>query len=406
MRARVHLAARWGGVLLVLAFAVPALGACLPPPPPPTYQSQYCAPVTPSTPGAYQSAFDNMRLAGVEWAAADGGHPTKLPDGRVVWLYGDTFTGQIQGDGSLAPGWRLPRNSFVLQNGACFQPLMGGVANDRTDFIAAPPGQWYWPTAGVVEPTGGGNVLRVFLDRMTSGGGSGLFNFRLLDMQIATFTLPGLQLVDVRPLPNGIASGQSNEWGASALVDGSTIYVYANGPGNQPSQDCDPGRERRVARVPLGSLTTGPWQFFDGANWAGDPSAAAPLQFVADTPLPATACTAKPFDTLRAVRSPNGGYAAGGKLGELGSDPNDALFATEISEWTAQAPQGPWHYRGKIGETPSWPNGDNQFSYGADLLFNLPGGAPTLLYSVNSFNNVAQNIWLYGVKLFAPSALF
>src|SRR5262249_30805791 len=124
VRARVHLAARWGGVLLVLAFAVPALAACLPPPPPPTYQSQYCAPVTPSTPGAYQSAFDNMRLAGVEWAAADGGHPTKLPDGRVVWLYGDTFTGQIQRDGSLAPGWRLPRNSFVLQNGACFQPLM------------------------------------------------------------------------------------------------------------------------------------------------------------------------------------------------------------------------------------------------------------------------------------------
>jgi len=393
-------------VLLVLALVVPALTACVgaPPPPPPPPPTEYCAPATPSTPTAYQSAFDNLRRAGVEWAGADGVHPTALPDGRVVYLFGDTFSGQIQGNGSLAPGWRLPRNSLVVQDGRCFRPLMGGAAGSRTDLIAAPSGQWYWPTAGVVEPAGSASVLRVFLYRMTTGNTSGPFNFQLIDMQIATFTLPGLQLVDVRPLPNGIASGQSNEWGASAFVDGSTVYVYGNGPGNQPSQDCDPGRERRIARVALGSLTTGPWQFFDGTNWTSDAAAAAPLQFVADVALPGTACTAKPFDTLRALRAPTGGYVAGAKLGELPPPASNELLGNEIGKWTAQAPQGPWHYTGKIGEvSPPWPNANDQFTYGAELLFNLPGGAPTLLHSVNSFDNVADNAFLYGLKFLSPT---
>ena len=166
-------------------------------------------------------------------------------------------------------------------------------------------------------------------------GDGGAFNFRLVDMQIATLTLPALQLVDVRSLPNGIPSGPVDSWGSSVLVDGSTLYVYANGSGNRTSQDCDPDRERRVARVPIGNLTTGPWEFFDGTNWSSDPAAAAFLSFVADTPLPATACTAKPWDTLNAVRGPSGGYVAGGKLGELAPPHTNSLLGTEISEWTA-----------------------------------------------------------------------
>jgi len=344
-----------------------------------------------------------MRRAGVEWAAADGGIPTNLPDGRVAWLYGDTLTGRIQSDGSLAPGFGLVRNSMVIQQGRCFTPLMGGSQNARTSLIPAPAGFWYWPSQGVVEQTGSGNVLRLFLYRMTTGDG-GEFNFRLVDMQIATFSLPALQLVDVRSLPTGIQSGPVDSWGASVLVDGSTVYLYANGSGNRTSQDCDPDRERRVARVPLGQLTTGPWEFFDGANWSTNQATAAFLQFVADTPPPATACSVKPWDTLNAVRSPNGGYAAGGKLGELPPPHTNSLLGTEISEWTAQAPQGPWHYRGKVAQTsPPWPNPDDQYTYGARLLFDLPGGTPTMLYSVNSFGPLGQNVWLYGVNFLNPS---
>ncbi len=392
MRRRVGRPTRVVGLLFGLAIAAPVLTACFgapssPPPPPasPSYASQYCAPSTPSTPAAYQDAFDEMRRAGVEWAAADGGHPITLPDGRTVWLYGDTFTGRIQPNGSLAPGYGLVRNSFIVQDGACVRPLMGGTADSRTDLVPASAGQWYWPTRGVVE----GNVLRVFLYHMTTGNNPGPFNFRLLDMRIATFALPDLHLVNVQPIP--VPSGEGNEWGASAFSDGSTVYVYANGP----------DRNRRVARVPVGSLTNGPsWEFFNGnnsdtdaENWSADVNDAAFLQFTDAPPLP-NGVTA-PWDALNIVPAPGGGtgYLAVGKLGEL----DDPLLSTEISKWTAPAPQGPWQYGGKIAQTSVLLG---QYTYGATIK--LAGSTPIVLYSVNG-GDIVSDVSRYGVKFVAPA---
>ncbi len=304
MRRRVGRPTRVVGLLFGLAIAAPVLTACFgapssPPPPPasPSYASQYCAPSTPSTPAAYQDAFDEMRRAGVEWAAADGGHPVTLPDNRTLWLYGDTFT------------------------------------------------------------------------------------------------LPGLQRVDIKAIPGGILTGDGNEWGASAFADASTstVYVYANGP----------GRDRRVARVPVGQLTTGPWQFYNGgitgtdADWSTKADDARSLMFVGDDPahLLPTGIT-EPWDSLNVVRDPGGaGYLAVGKLGEKLSDP---LTSTEISKWTAAAPQGPWHYDGAVAQaTVSAP----QYTYGATTK---SGNASIGLYSTNG-GDIASNVFLYGVK-FVPLA--
>jgi hypothetical protein len=395
---------RWGGLVVGVVVGALVLAACLPPPPPapPPYASEYCAPAVPTTPSAYQAAFDGLRNGNVEWLASDGGSPTVLPDGRVIWLFGDTFTGRVQSDGSLAPGFGLVRNSAVVQSGACFSPLMGGSPDARTSLIPAPSGQWYWPTTGVVE----GNALRVFLFRMTTGNTPGPFNFRNIDMQMATFSLPDLRLLGVQALPNGISSDAGTQWGASTFIAGSTVYVFANGSGNPNNTDALADRNRRVARTTIGSLATGPWQFYNGgttgtnADWSNDPSAAAFLTFTADSPpLPSGAPSAKPWDWLFVTPRQAGGYLAVGKLGEL-PEPN-SLFGTEISGWTAPTPQGPWHYAGKVSQTSPL---TNQFTYGA-RLDRLPGSAPMVHYSINSFDDVTQNIALYGVKFVAPSTL-
>ena len=366
----------------------------------------------PTTPAAYQAAFDQVRQAGTEWLASDGGSPVPLPDGRVLWLYGDTFTGRVHSDGSLAPGWRLPHNSFIVQDGACFRPMMGGSPDARSDLIPAPPGQWYWPTAGVVEHTPSGDVVRVFAYHEAGSGGLG--HFGLVDMQIATFTLPNLNLVSVQGLPNGIPSDQTHPWGQAALVVGPTvadptawIYVFGRGanPGDDPNTNPNAGRDHRVARVPLGSLTSGPWQFYNGgstgtvADWPTDPNQAALMTFKADTPaLPPGAPSAKPYDPMYVVPDPSGGYLAVGKLGEV----IPGIFGTEISGWTAPTPQGPWHYAGKVAATSQQ---GNQFTYGAQLRLNLPGGTPTVLYSQNSFDNLAGNVSVYGVKFEPPTVV-
>ena len=330
-----------------------------------------------------------------------------LPDGRVLWLYGDTYTGRTASDGSLAPGWRLVHNSFILQDGACFHPIMGGSPDARSDLIPAPAGEWYWPTAGVVEPTPSGDVLRVFSYHETHSAGPAPFNLVLLDMQITTFTLPDLRFVGTQALPNRIGSDQTHPWGQAALVVGSTPTptVYVFGRGTDPNATGpDAGRDHRVARVALGSLTTGPWQFYNGgttgtaADWSSDPTAAALVTFVADSPALPSGISAKPYDPMFVVPRPSGGYLAVGKLGEV----VPGIFGTEISAWTAATPEGPWHYEGKIAAT-SIPG--NQYSYGARLELNLPGGTPIVLYSVSSFDDVTKDPSLYGVKFEAPSAI-
>lgn len=350
-----------GRALLGVAVGALVLAACVPlRPPPPPFVSQSCAPSVPSSPADYQAAFAQVRQVGTEWISADGGTPVSLPDGRVVWLYGDTFTGRLQSNGALAPGWQLPHNSLIVQNGACFRPLMGGSAGARTATIPAPAGEWYWPASGVVEPSspsGSGNVLRVFVFHEQSSGGAPPFNFSFIDMRIATFTLPDLTFVGVQPLPSPVPGDSTYYWGQGTLVVGSTLYVYGRGT-NASDTSPTAGRDHRVARVPLGLLTTGPWEFYNGgtsgtdADWRTDPTAAGLMSFAADTPaLPAGAPSPKPYDSMHVVARPGGGYLVAAKLGEV----VPGIFGQEISAWTAPTPRGPWHYAGPIGSTPSRP---------------------------------------------------
>src|SRR5438270_4245785 len=157
--------ARLGVVMGALAMV---LAACLPPappPPPPTTTtttaplppavSSSCASQAPVSPAEYQQAFDGLRTVWTEWAASDGSIPVVLPDGRVLWMFGDTIVGRVLANGSIATGWKLIRNSFVLQDGACLTPLMGGTRGARTEIIPNPEAnEWFWPTAGVVDSNG------------------------------------------------------------------------------------------------------------------------------------------------------------------------------------------------------------------------------------------------------------
>src|SRR5262245_66586054 len=112
------------GALLGIVAATCTLVACLPaapPLPPPPFNSQFCAASAPSTPAAYQAAFNELRNGNTEWAAADGGGVTQLPDGRVLWSYGDTFTGRVQ-NGALEPGWRFRATAWWSRAGTASVP--------------------------------------------------------------------------------------------------------------------------------------------------------------------------------------------------------------------------------------------------------------------------------------------
>ena len=96
---------------------------------------------------------------------ADYQRATPLPDGRVLWTFQDAEV-RLPGGGT-----RLVHNIGMVQDGACFEVLMGGTdadpqpwlfANDTTPFF-----RWFWPLGAEVGV--GGNVY-VFAAEMYERG--------------------------------------------------------------------------------------------------------------------------------------------------------------------------------------------------------------------------------------------
>jgi hypothetical protein len=375
---------RFAGRVLVIAAAVGLLAGCFSLGPPAA--SAYCAPSTPSSAAGYQAAFDHLRMTYTGWITGDGSFPVSLPDGKVLWLFGDTYTGRTNPDGGVPGSAGFIHNSLVLQAGGCFAPIMGGNYRHWSSAIPDPaPNQFYWPAGAVVD----GGALRVFVWRIQTAPPSSTapgLSFQILDMRMASFALPSLGLLGVTSLPFPTGSGVGiAPYGATALAapDG-FVYLYGEEQGYS-----------YVTRTPVGDVATGPWQFFNGSTWSSDPAQAAPMSWPG-APGHYPAFGAGPGPVAQPFVVPyKSGYL-------LTAEPVD-VFSNEIWGFTAPTPAGPWTYQGVIAPAPSDPP-----SYLASTHFNLPGTTdPVIIYNVNNltFNSGSTSIFLYGPRFVAPTAL-
>lgn len=357
-----------------------------PPPPPPQPVSQYCAPSAPATAPEYQAAFDGLRNTYTEWVSADGAIPVALPDGRTVWLFGDTYVGTVDSGGIIDPADGLIRNSMVVQTGNCFAPLMGGVAHARASLI--PPssaGQWWWPASAAVDDNG--QVLRVFVWDMVSGGPLG---FEAVGMSMASFALPSLQFQGVQNLP--FSTDANHPYGATAMVSGGDVYLYG-----------DNARNAYVARAPLGYLPyAGAWQFlagYDSSNqpiWSSQEAQATTLQWNNMPPLDTAFGTGTGPDAQPWVTPYGSGFLATAKMADV--------FSSDVSVSTAPTPAGPWTYANPIATTAVPPGMD---TYGAYTL-STSASNPIAAYSSNVASALfgppaPLTISSYGPHFFVPS---
>jgi hypothetical protein len=388
------LGGRRAGLAVGVAAITVLVAACLPlPPPPPTPVSTYCGAFTPTTPAGYQAAFNGLRNTYTEWVSADGAVPVDLPDGRRLFMFGDTFIGTANAAGVINPSDPIVHNSFVVQSGPCFAPLMGGVPHARTSLIPDPaPGWWYWPASGVVENA---STLRVILWRVHVGTGGSL-NFVPVDMQVATFALPSLALVSVQPMP--IPTSVDRPYGATDLVapDG-FLYLYGR----------DNNRDQFLARVPQGQLLTGAYQFWGdpgtGPQWQSDPTTAIPLA-VNDVPplLPQLGTGSGPSAELW-VLPYQAGYLATAKPADI--------WSGTVSVFTALHPEGPWTWKEDVAITPPSPGSGVPDSTGLaayDAYSLTPSGTPIVVYNTNQFpfipNPPPLTIYNYGPQFVTPTA--
>ncbi len=224
-----------------------------------------------------------------------------LPDGRVAWVFNDTYTGTINPYNNSGGTVGFVRNVVMLQNGGALTPWVAG----QTAFTPAISGDWTWPTDAFVE----GNTLKIILPDISSSQTNGV--------NVATLSLPSLTQTNMSGyLP----------WNVSKVLDAGDgfLYLYNN---------------KQVARVPLGSFnTTSAWRYWDGSTWNTSVTAAT------DMPNFNTPWSMERIGPNNFVET----YAGfvGGTM--------RARFAA--------APQGPWDSTDYTIATPTW-EADNSYYY-------------------------------------------
>ena len=315
----------------------------------------YCHNSTPSNAAGYQAAFDGLRTANTAgWIANDGGIPVTLADGRTIWLFGDTLTGSPPTIGDFA------NNGFVVQEGPCFRPVTEPIPDPAPD-------QFVWPTGAVQE----GNTLLVVGFHMRRGGVPP-FDFELVNIAVALFSLPALTLQSVTDLPLPI----SPSYGENLLVEGQHVYVY--GQTREPVPNNFPTPRHYVARAPLGGvLDASAWRFWQNVPAGQDPW---------------SSNVAQDADPMLFDNSETGGPLAGFSVGFNGSYvgsafPIDVFETDSIRTWSGAGPGGPWTRRPVPAVTGvnTWYGQlafPTRFAYGGRIIFNV-AGSPIAQWSTN-----------------------
>lgn len=225
-----------------------------------------CTVPAPTTAEEYTRAFASL---GASWVGADQTASTVLPDGRVLWLFGDTVQGSLEA-GRLTGG-HLVHSSFVMQDRGCFRVAAGHYAG--AVLPAAGDGSWYWPQQAVVA----GSTLWVTVLRV-SGGSTGTLDFHLLGVDLAEFRLlPGgaPRYVAMHATPASQAGDFGVLWGTAVVRDGSTLYVYGTRRVAQPLS----GKELLLARVPVARVVdASAWSYRTDSGWSSTPTDAVVLR--------------------------------------------------------------------------------------------------------------------------------
>lgn len=201
---------------------------------------------------------------------SDGFYSVPLPDGRTVWIFGDSFLGTVNPDGSREK--RSPvfiRNAFAIQDGDSLRSLYQVIDGWESSLVIPPEAKkgneysedslWYWPGDGFVE----NGKLKVFMTAFYQAEPGG-WGFRYTSSNLATFSLPDIQLekIDHLDYPGEVEI----HWG-HAVCDDDEDYTYIYGAGDKYPY---------VARAPKGNILA-EWEFYTGTHWTKNAKLAKPM---------------------------------------------------------------------------------------------------------------------------------
>jgi hypothetical protein len=284
----------------------------------------------------------------------------RLPDGRNLFVLGDTAYYGLNRDGSTGPIQAFGNNSAWVQSGNCFT-LLNRSGPGSKSWVLPPEqdGSFYWPGASVVV----GSRLYVFMQRLKTNGAFGTS----LGAAVAEFDLPSLKLARLTPIP----WMAKRVFGNGAVYDGGYVYTYA--PQSRTCAFCF-ASDMYVARVPDSQIMVpSAWRYRAGPNWVADPNAATPV--------------------LNAAVSNTDVQPYGNGFLLITKTVN--IIGPPVEAWWSPNPVGPWQDLGTVFSVPVPPatyisgyTYQQSYTYNPVLLATtrLGDGGFLASYNVNSFD--------------------
>lgn len=195
------------------------------------------------------------------WAAGDVATSIPLSDGRVLWLFGDSYIDQWDPASGTLPSLFNARNAVWVQttNDLMHPQTLGHFESENKSFFrppgTAPADFWpcFWPGPGFQS----GPTIYVYLTEMQKTSEGGMWGFKPIGQYWARMSFPDLHVTGYVQLPsfNGIYS-----W-CGFIPDPQSGYTYAYGD-KQHSIGSDVYVARFASQHPESQ-----WTFWDGQGW-------------------------------------------------------------------------------------------------------------------------------------------
>ena len=314
------------------------------------------------------------------WIGADAAYSIPLATNVTLWLFGDTFVGEIK-DGRRTDAVMI-NNTLALQHGLDQVEYFHGKSRDGKPeaFFKPPDGRGYfWPMHGARTEDGLWLILHQIVNVKTGTP----FGFKAVDCWLARIANPdeppARWEIKYTRLPfTKIAPGSALTFGGAVMRDGDFIYI--GGTDSRPATKQRFGHGGLVlARVPVQQLGDfKQWRFLAEGQWQKD--------FQKVTPLFADVASEFSLSYLPGAQCYVAVYMSGGIYGSI-----HVRFAP--------ASEGPWSAPETVYRCPEldWPV--QAFCYSAKAHPELASAPDELVitYAANSwkFSNLFSEPRLY-----------
>ena len=219
-------------------------------------------------------AYDALFTRTKGWTGADAVYSVALADDVTLWLYGDTWIGDVvEGKHKDA---KLINNTIALQRGK--DPATASVkffwgttekGNPAAFFTPADGTGWFWIFDGIIAD----EKLYLFLMQIIKTDQKSVFGFKHVGTWLGEVDNPhdepSAWRIRQYKVPYGRYSKDGNLFfGSACLRNGNFIYIYG---ANEDWSKGMGGRSMIIARVPHDKITDfNQWRFYSNGLWQSD----------------------------------------------------------------------------------------------------------------------------------------